>query len=186
MGLPRPPGSPITLASNELVAYPARGRGVLSVRWSGGNVRAHYLAHDGRPRPAKTPGCIAVSARFDKDEVPGSSPGRPTTPALTSGNAERFLVLAHLSASQFGMRSTSPTSLRSCTARLSSAFVRRLGSAEWCAGPHGGGRAHPLATVASKRSAARRSVGSGRSGPVLAGVVGVIACDAIDRGFRSR
>jgi hypothetical protein len=123
----------------------------------------------------------------DEDEVPGSSPGRPTTPRLTGGiAAERFLVLARLSASWFGMRSTGPTSLRSCTALLGTAFVRRLGSAEWCAGPHGGGRAHPLATVASKRSAARRSVGSGRSGQVLAGVVGAIACDAIDRGFRGR
>jgi hypothetical protein len=54
---------------------------VLSVRWSGGNVRAHYFAPDGRAQPAKTQGCIAVSPRLlirMKSEVqvlPGPLPG---------------------------------------------------------------------------------------------------------------
>jgi hypothetical protein len=63
-GAAAPTRQPHHLATDELVAYPARGRGVLSVRWSGGNLRAHYLAPDGRAPPAKTQGCIAVSARL--------------------------------------------------------------------------------------------------------------------------
>src|SRR5262245_16043011 len=39
--------------------------------------RAHYLVRPDAP---------------DKDEVPGSSPGRPTTPPLTSGNAGHLAV----------------------------------------------------------------------------------------------
>jgi hypothetical protein len=63
-GAAAPTRQPHHLATDELVAYPARGRGVLSVRWSGGNLRAHYLAPDGRAPPAKTQGCTAVSARL--------------------------------------------------------------------------------------------------------------------------
>ena len=63
-GAAAPTRQPHPLASDELVAYPARGRGVLSVRWLGGNLRAHYLAPDGRAPPAKTQGCTAVSARL--------------------------------------------------------------------------------------------------------------------------
>src|SRR5215211_6237089 len=59
-----PTRPPHHLAGDGMVPYPARGRVVLSVRWSGGIVRAHYLALDGRARPAKTPGCTAVSARL--------------------------------------------------------------------------------------------------------------------------
>jgi hypothetical protein len=50
-----------------------------------------------------------------------------------------------------GMRSISPTSLRSCTTRLSSAFVRLFGFYRVVAGPHGGGRAHPLPRPGSFR-----------------------------------
>jgi hypothetical protein len=47
------------------------------------------LAPYGRQRPGKTPGPHSAEPSIpDKDEVPGSSPDRPT-PALTSGNDDR-------------------------------------------------------------------------------------------------
>jgi hypothetical protein len=63
-GAAAPTRQPHRLADDGLVPYPARGRGVLSVRWSGGTVTTHYLTLYGRAPPAKTQGCIAVSARL--------------------------------------------------------------------------------------------------------------------------
>jgi hypothetical protein len=64
MGLPRPPGSPITLPATNcghtlpVVIAPRPCAGL------GGDVTAHYFAPDGRQRPGNTQGCIAVSPQL--------------------------------------------------------------------------------------------------------------------------
>ena len=64
MGLPRPPGSPITLqatgCSPSLPAAPAARPSA----GPGGAVRTHYFAPDGHQRPAETPVRTAFSPRL--------------------------------------------------------------------------------------------------------------------------
>jgi hypothetical protein len=62
MGLPRPPGSPITLQETGRSHTLPAGHGNASVGRPGEVVRTHYFAPYGHVRPAKTQGCIAVSA----------------------------------------------------------------------------------------------------------------------------
>jgi hypothetical protein len=88
MGLPRPPAapSPCRWRIGPLACPQLR----LPVRaLVGRNVRAHYLAPDGRLRPAKTPGRTAVSPRLLIRMRPEVQvlPGPPL--AMTSPNAGR-------------------------------------------------------------------------------------------------
>ena len=63
MGLPRPPGSPITLpATNWPSSLSAAACPIRAL--VGRNLRTHYLTLYGHKRPAKTQGCIAVSPRL--------------------------------------------------------------------------------------------------------------------------
>jgi hypothetical protein len=69
MGLPRPPGSPITLPAMDGWHTVPAGHGNASVRQSGPGcqdqvVRTHPFAPDARKRPGKTPVRTALSPRY--------------------------------------------------------------------------------------------------------------------------
>jgi hypothetical protein len=91
MGLPRPPGSPITLPAMDGWHTVPAGHGNASVRQSGPGcqdqvVRTHPFAPDARKRPGKTPVRTALSPRYlirMRSQIP--SPPEPQVQApLTS------------------------------------------------------------------------------------------------------
>jgi hypothetical protein len=64
MGLPCPPAAP-SPCRRRVAGLPCpRATATHLSAGSGGVVRTHYFAPDGRQRPGKTPGCTAVSPRL--------------------------------------------------------------------------------------------------------------------------
>jgi hypothetical protein len=105
MGLPRPPGSPITLPATNWSS--SLSAAACPIRALAGRKRKSALLDPPRSRTTcENAGLHSGKPPIaDKDEVGGSSPPRPTIRLLTSGNAVLvFQVPAGSGASRSGMR----------------------------------------------------------------------------------
>jgi hypothetical protein len=128
MGLPRPPGSPITLPATNWSS--SLSAAACSIRALVGRERKSALLRPLRSRTTcENAGLHSGKPPIaDKDEVPGSSPGRPTTPHLTSGNAGHSLVRNRGSA-LLGLSSESSGPLR--VQRRFGGVVHRMTPHNW-------------------------------------------------------